>query len=216
MLGAPFQKNAGAVKAFHVSWDRFSSRCAGARLALSAWRSQEVAWCRPPSSRANSTCGSSRQAVSRAMLRRIIQREMKILKNVLPETARGGEGLLVVDDLADTGATVKNRSRDLAQGACRNGLCQAAGAALRRYLHYRGFAVHLDLFPVGPRLEFSGADRRVWPRLINADLVLPRAALNGACLLLLTPLKPMAASGRAKLVDERDLKLSMSTFKFSK
>ena len=33
---------------------------------------------------------------------------MKILKSVLPETARGGgEGLLVVDDLADTGATVK-------------------------------------------------------------------------------------------------------------
>jgi xanthine phosphoribosyltransferase len=30
------------------------------------------------------------------------------LKSVLPETARGGgEGLLVVDDLADTGATVK-------------------------------------------------------------------------------------------------------------
>jgi len=30
------------------------------------------------------------------------------LKNVLPDTARGGgEGLLVVDDLADTGATVK-------------------------------------------------------------------------------------------------------------
>jgi xanthine phosphoribosyltransferase len=36
-----------------------------------------------------------------------IQGEMKILKSVLPETARGGEGLLVGDDLADTGATVK-------------------------------------------------------------------------------------------------------------
>ena len=37
-----------------------------------------------------------------------IQEEMKVLKSVLPETARGGgEGLLVVDDLADTGATVK-------------------------------------------------------------------------------------------------------------
>jgi xanthine phosphoribosyltransferase len=37
-----------------------------------------------------------------------IQAEMKILKSVQPETARGGgEGLLVVDDLADTGATVK-------------------------------------------------------------------------------------------------------------
>ena len=32
---------------------------------------------------------------------------MKILKSVVPETARDGEGLLVVDDLADTGATVK-------------------------------------------------------------------------------------------------------------
>src|ERR1700730_14299255 len=36
-----------------------------------------------------------------------IQGEMKILKSVLPETGRGGEGLLVGADLADTGATVK-------------------------------------------------------------------------------------------------------------
>jgi xanthine phosphoribosyltransferase len=37
-----------------------------------------------------------------------LEPEIKILKSVLPETARGGgEGLLVVDDLADTGATVK-------------------------------------------------------------------------------------------------------------
>ena len=36
------------------------------------------------------------------------QGEMKILKSVLPDTARGGgDGLVVVDDLADTGATVK-------------------------------------------------------------------------------------------------------------
>jgi xanthine phosphoribosyltransferase len=37
-----------------------------------------------------------------------VQGEVKILKGVSPETARnGGEGLLVIDDLADTGATVK-------------------------------------------------------------------------------------------------------------
>jgi len=37
-----------------------------------------------------------------------IQGEAKILKTVLPGTARGGgEGLLIVDDLADTGRTIK-------------------------------------------------------------------------------------------------------------
>lgn len=37
-----------------------------------------------------------------------VQGELNILKSVLPEIARGGgEGLLIIDDLADTGATVK-------------------------------------------------------------------------------------------------------------
>jgi hypothetical protein len=40
-----------------------------------------------------------------------IHGERKILKSALPETARGGEGLLVVDDLADTGVTVKLSAR---------------------------------------------------------------------------------------------------------
>src|SRR4029077_1489614 len=36
------------------------------------------------------------------------EEEIKILKSVLRETAReSGEGLLIVDDLADTGATIK-------------------------------------------------------------------------------------------------------------
>src|SRR5262249_3442567 len=37
-----------------------------------------------------------------------VQDEIKVLKSVLPGTARGsGEGLLIIDDLADTGATIK-------------------------------------------------------------------------------------------------------------
>jgi len=49
----------------------------------------------------------------------------------MPETARdAGEGLLVIDDLADTGATVKTHSCGFAQGACRDSLCKPLGRPL--------------------------------------------------------------------------------------
>jgi hypothetical protein len=71
------------------------------------------------------------------------------------------EGLLVVDDLADTGATV---------------YAKPLGRPFVDTFHYRGFAGHLDLFPLGPWLELSGADRRVWPRLTMLVLLCSAAA----------------------------------------
>ena len=115
MPGAPLQRNAVAEKAFHVSWDQFHRDA----RAL-AWR---LAAARRFSGMAAITRGGLVPAaiIARELDMRVIeticvasyahekiQGEMKILKSVLPETARGGgKGLLVVDDLADTGATVK-------------------------------------------------------------------------------------------------------------
>jgi len=115
MLGAPFQRNAVAEKAFRVSWDQFhrDARALAWRLSASERFSGVVAVTR----------GGLVPAaiVARELDLRVIdtfcvasyaeekvQGELKLLKSVLPDTARGGgEGLLVVDDLADTGATVK-------------------------------------------------------------------------------------------------------------
>ena len=115
MPGAPFQRNAVAEKAFHVSWDQFhrDARALAWRLSAAGRFSGMVAITR----------GGLVPAaiVARELDMRIIeticvtsyaqeknQGEMKILKSVLPDTARGGgDGLVVVDDLADTGATVK-------------------------------------------------------------------------------------------------------------
>ena len=114
MPGAPFQRNAVAEKAFHVSWDQFHRDA------------RALAWRLSPVGRFSGMVAVTRGGlvpaaiVARELDLRVIdtfcvasyagekvQGEIKLLKSVLPDTARGGgEGLLVVDDLADTGATV--------------------------------------------------------------------------------------------------------------
>lgn len=111
----PAPKNAAAEKAFHVSWDEFhrDARALAKRLSAARRFSGMVAVTR----------GGLVPAaiVARELDLRIIdticvssyvqektQGEAKILKMVLPATARGGgEDLLIVDDLADTGRTIK-------------------------------------------------------------------------------------------------------------
>jgi xanthine phosphoribosyltransferase len=108
-------KNVMAEKAFHVSWDQFHRDA------------RALAWRLSPVGRFSGMVAVTRGGlvpaaiVARELDLRVIdtfcvasyagekvQRDIKLLKNVLPDTARGGgEGLLVVDDLADTGATVK-------------------------------------------------------------------------------------------------------------
>jgi xanthine phosphoribosyltransferase len=108
-------KNVMAEKAFHVSWDQFHRDA------------RALAWRLSPVGRFSGMVAVTRGGlvpaaiVARELDMRVIeticvasyaqeknQEEMKILKSVLLETARGGgDGLLVVDDLADTGATVK-------------------------------------------------------------------------------------------------------------
>ncbi|MCI0468292.1 MAG: xanthine phosphoribosyltransferase [Beijerinckiaceae bacterium] len=102
-------------KAFHVSWDQFhrDARALAWRLSAIGRFSGMVAVTR----------GGLVPAaiVARELNMRLIdtvcaasyadekvQGEVRILKSVLPETARSdGEALLIVDDLADTGATLK-------------------------------------------------------------------------------------------------------------
>ena len=209
MPGAPFQKNAVAVKAFHVSWDRFHRDA------------RALAWRSPPgrfSDMVAITRGGLVPAaiVARELDMRVIetscvasyaqeniQGEMKILKSVLPETARDGEGLLVVDDLADTGATVKIAHAILPKAHVATVYAKPLGRPFVDTFITEVSQGTWIYFPWDLGLSFQG----VWPRLINADLVLPRAALNGACLLLLAPLKPMAASGRGETGRRKGLKI---------
>jgi xanthine phosphoribosyltransferase len=104
-----------AQKAFHVSWDQFhrDARALAWRLSASAPFTGMVAVTR----------GGLVPAaiVARELNMRIIDTfcvqsyvgestrgEVKVLKGVSPEIGRGqGRGILVIDDLADTGATVK-------------------------------------------------------------------------------------------------------------
>jgi xanthine phosphoribosyltransferase len=108
-------KNVMAEKAFHVSWDQFHRDA------------RALAWRLSPVGRFSGMVAVTRGGlvpaaiVARELDLQVIdtfcvasyagekvQREIKLLKSVLPDTARGGgEALLVVDDLADTGATVK-------------------------------------------------------------------------------------------------------------
>jgi xanthine phosphoribosyltransferase len=115
MPKTPAPGNALTEKAFHVSWDQFhrDARALAWRLSAIGRFSAMVAITR----------GGLVPAaiVSRELDMRIIdtvcvvsysamktEEEIKILKSVLRETAReSGEGLLIVDDLADTGATIK-------------------------------------------------------------------------------------------------------------
>jgi xanthine phosphoribosyltransferase len=114
MPDVPFHGNA-AEKAFHVSWDQFhrDARALAWRLSAAGRFSGMVAITRgglvPAAIVAreldlriiDTFCVAS-------YAREKIQGEIKILKSVMPQTARdAGEGLLVIDDLADTGATVK-------------------------------------------------------------------------------------------------------------
>jgi xanthine phosphoribosyltransferase len=104
-----------AKKALHLSWDQFhrDARALARRLSAAKRFSGMVAVTR----------GGLVPAaiVARELDLRIIdticvssyvqektQGEAKILKTVLPGTARGGgDGLLIVDDLADTGRTIR-------------------------------------------------------------------------------------------------------------
>jgi xanthine phosphoribosyltransferase len=115
MPGAPMQRNAVAEKAFHVSWDQFhrDARALAWRLSAAGRFSGMAAITRgglvPAAIIARELDMRVIETICVASYgQEKVQGDLKILKSILPETARGGgEGLLVVDDLVDTGATVQ-------------------------------------------------------------------------------------------------------------
>jgi xanthine phosphoribosyltransferase len=108
-------RNALAEKAFHVSWDQFhrDARALAWRLSAVGRFAGMVAITRGGLVPAAIVARELDMRVIETFcvasyVREKVQSEIKVLKNVSPETAQGGgEGILVVDDLADTGATIK-------------------------------------------------------------------------------------------------------------
>ncbi len=144
------QERAG--KAFPVSWDQFHRDC----RALT-WRLNEVG---PFHAVIAITRGGLVPAaiVARELGVRVIdtvciasydhtkQGDLKVLKGVSADTAKlgggTGNGLLIVDDLVDTGKTARD------------------GATAGRYLYYRSVAGHLDILSVGYCALVPAADPR--------------------------------------------------------
>ena len=97
-------------KAFHVSWDQFhrDARALAWRLSGSERFSGMVAITRGGLVPAAIVARELDMRIIdtfcvASYAREKIQGEVKVLKSVMPETARdAGEGLLVIDDLADT------------------------------------------------------------------------------------------------------------------
>ena len=162
------QERAG--KAFPVSWDQFHRDC----RALT-WRLNEVG---PFHAIIAITRGGLVPAaiVARELGIRVIdtvciasydhtkQGDLQALKGVSAETAKlgggTGKGLLIVDDLVDTGKTGRLVRDDAAGRAFRHRLRQAEGPAAGRHLHHRSVAGHLDLLSLGYRAVVPAADPR--------------------------------------------------------
>ena len=92
------------------------------------------------------------------------QGDLQVLKSIAPSVlAIGngkGKGVLLIDDLTDTGKTAKNRAPDAARRAFRHRLRQTCRRADVPYLRDRGVAGHVDLFSLGPGPEVRRADPR--------------------------------------------------------
>ena len=162
------QERAG--RAFPVSWDQFHRDC----RALT-WRLNEVG---PFHAVIAITRGGLVPAaiVARELGVRVIdtvciasydhtkQGDLKVLKGVSADTAKlgggTGKGLLIVDDLVDTGKTGAPGARHDAGRAFRRRLRQAEGPAAGRYFHHRSVAGHLDLLSLGYRAVVPAADPR--------------------------------------------------------
>ena len=89
------------------------------------------------------------------------QGELKVLKEVSPELlANGGEGVLIVDDLTDTGKTAAIVRAMMPKAHFATVYAKPTGPAAGGHICDRGQPGHMDLFPLGHGLHLSGADYR--------------------------------------------------------
>ena len=166
------QERAG--KAFPVSWDQFHRDC----RALT-WRLNEVG---PFHAVIAITRGGLVPAaiVARELGMRVIdtvciasydhtkQGELQVLKGISEATAKlgggTGKGLLIVDDLVDTGKTGRMVREMMPDAHFATVYAKPKGTAAGRYLHHRSIAGHLDPFSLGYRAVVPAADPSVTAR----------------------------------------------------
>ena len=158
------------ARAFPVSWDQFHRDC----RAL-AWRLSPLG---PFSAMVTVTRGGLVPAaiVARELSIRVIetvsiesyhggggaestQGAPEVLKGMAPELSAGrGAGILVVDDLVDTGQTARVMRDLLPQAHFATVYAKPARPPPRRHLRHGGLAGYLDLFSLGSRPELPDAD----------------------------------------------------------
>ena len=93
------------------------------------------------------------------------QGEIQVLKEVGSDIVGlgggDGAGVLIVDDLVDTGKTAKGCPVAVAKGAFCNRLCQTGRSSAGRHVHYGSEPGHLDLSALGHGAAVhAAADRR--------------------------------------------------------
>ncbi len=155
-----------AKKALTISWDQFhrDARALAALLRAAGPFSCLVAITRggltPAAIVARELDLRCIETISVASyLAETVQGEGRIIKEIAPAFIAAAEGskVLVIDDLADTGETLKLVRRIPALGACGDALCQAHRKAAGRYIRDGSAAGYLDLFSLGSRLELRAA-----------------------------------------------------------
>ena len=160
------QEKAG--KAFPVSWDQFHRDC----RALT-WRLNDVG---PFHAIIAITRGGLVPAaiVARELGIRVIdtvciasydhtkQGELQVLKGVSAEVAKlgggSGKGLLIVDDLVDTGKTGRLVRAMMPDAHFAAVYAKPQGQAAGRYVYHRSVAGHLDPLSLGHRAVVPAAD----------------------------------------------------------
>ena len=180
-------------KSFLVSWDQLHRDARALAWRLDSHSSSEFAW--------RALVAIARGGMAPAM---IIARELdirtvdtisvrsydhqrqvdaKILKFPDKEILGEGEGILIVDDLVDTGENAPNRSRPLSQGSLCHRLCEAQGSSACRYLHNRGQPGHVDFLPVGygPQIRPAFQDGILIPGPVRFGPWIPMIRFANRC-----------------------------------
>ena len=89
---------------------------------------------------------------------------LKVLKGISADTAKlgggTGKGLLIVDDLVDTGKTGRLVREMMPDAHFATVYAKPIGTAAGRYLHHRSVAGHLDFLSLGYRAVVPAADPR--------------------------------------------------------
>ncbi len=166
----PAQAPQPARKPFPVSWDQFhrDARALAWRLAEAGPFEAIVCITRggmvPAAIVARELGIRVIETVCVASYNHTTQGDLKVLKPVAPEIGAlaggGGKGVLVIDDLVDTGQTARLVRNVLPDAHYAAVYAKPHGPAAGRHLHHRGVPGHVDILSVGYRARIPAADPR--------------------------------------------------------